>query len=252
MNIVVACKIVPDDQDIQVAGDHTLDFSRAHEIVSAYDLNAIEAAVCLRATCEDGFLKALSVGPKSIDDSKTKKNILARGVDELIMTADDACADLDARSAAAELAKLVGKAGDVDLIIVGDGSADLYAKQTGVQLAAALDVPYVSGVVSLAAADGKVACKRVLESVSEDVEVALPAVVSVSPDIAVPRICGMKDILSAGKKPQVVEPAADVLDASVEVVSILAPKQADRKRDVADASESGAVEKFAAALKAAL
>ena len=47
MNIVVCCKVVPDDQDIQVAADGTLDYSKAKPIVSAYDLNAIEAAALL-------------------------------------------------------------------------------------------------------------------------------------------------------------------------------------------------------------
>ena len=52
MNIVVCCKVVPDDQDIQVAADGTLDYSKAKPIVSAYDLNAIEAAVQLASTHE--------------------------------------------------------------------------------------------------------------------------------------------------------------------------------------------------------
>ena len=44
MNIIVAFKVVPDDQDIQVAGDRTLDYSKAKNTVSTYDLNAFEAA----------------------------------------------------------------------------------------------------------------------------------------------------------------------------------------------------------------
>ena len=34
MNIIVSCKIVPDDQDIQVASDRTLDYSKAKGTVS--------------------------------------------------------------------------------------------------------------------------------------------------------------------------------------------------------------------------
>ena len=44
MKIVVAFKVVPDDQDIQVSADGSLDFSKAHQVVSTYDLNAMEAA----------------------------------------------------------------------------------------------------------------------------------------------------------------------------------------------------------------
>jgi electron transfer flavoprotein beta subunit len=249
MNIIVACKIVPDDQDIQVAADGSLDFSRAHEIVSTYDLNAIEAAAQLAAANEGSALKAISVGPKKADDSKTKKNILARGVDELFLAADDALDDLDAFATAAELAKLVEAAGGADLVVVGDGSADLYAKQTGAQLAAAMDVPYVSGAVSMEAAGGKLAVKRVLESVSETLEVPLPAVVAVSPDAALPRIAGMKDILAAGKKPMAVSAAAAGVPAAVETVSVKAPEQADRKQQIFEGDDVAA---FAAAVKSAL
>lgn len=47
MNIAVLVKVVPDDQDIQVRADRTLDLSKAKPKVSEYDLNAIEAAVQL-------------------------------------------------------------------------------------------------------------------------------------------------------------------------------------------------------------
>ena len=163
------------------------------------------------------------------------------------MTADDAVADLDAFATAAELAKLVEKAGGFDLIICGDGSADLYAKQTGVQLAAKLDVPYLSEVVSVEAADGKVVCKRLLATEVETVEVPLPAVIAVSPDVAQPRIAGMKQILAAGKKPQAVEAADAPAAAVVETVAVKAPEQADRACKVFED-----VNEFVAAVKAAL
>ena len=35
MNIVAAFKVVPDDQDIQVASDRSLDYSKAKNTVSA-------------------------------------------------------------------------------------------------------------------------------------------------------------------------------------------------------------------------
>ena len=82
------------------------------------------------------------------------REALARGIEELFLTADDAAAGFDAFATAAELAKLAEAAGGFDAIVVGDGSADLYAKQTGVQLAATLDVPYVSAVVEAKAEGG--------------------------------------------------------------------------------------------------
>ena len=248
MKIVVPCKVVADDQDIVAASDGSLDMSKAKLVISAYDLNAIEAAAQLASANEGSSVKAISVGSAKIGaDSKLKKNILARGVDELFMTADDACADLDAFATAAELKKLVEKAGGADLVICGDGSADLYAKQTGVQLASALDVPYLSEVISIEAAENKVVCKRQLSDCVETVEVSLPAVVAVSPDIALPRIAGMKDILAAGKKPMSVETAKDVVCTQVETVAIKAPEQADRACKIFEDTDE-----FIAAVKAVL
>ena len=94
--------------------------------------------------------------------------------------------------------------------------------------------------------------ERTLEDVVETVEVPLPAVVSVTPDIALPRIPGMKDILAAGKKPMNVAGAEGSYANAIEVVDCKAPEQADRKLEIIDASEDGAIEKFAAAIKAAL
>ena len=44
MKIVVAVKVVPDDQDIFVSPDRSLDYSKAKPKISEYDKNALEAA----------------------------------------------------------------------------------------------------------------------------------------------------------------------------------------------------------------
>ena len=252
MNIIVPIKVLADDQDIVVAADRSLDDSKAHRIVSTYDLNAIEAAAQLAAANEGSNVVAVTVGGADIDDSKLKKNVLARGVDELYMTADDACKGLDARATAVALAELVSKVGDFDVVLCGDGSADNYAQQVDVQLAAKLGLPVVTAATKITAKDGALEVERTLEDVVEVVEVPLPAVVSVAPDIALPRIPGMKDILAAGKKPSSVNAASDVAAAVVDVVETKAPQQAERKMEMLDASVDGDLEKFAAALKAAL
>ena len=156
--------------------------------MSAYDLNAIEAAAQLAAANEGSNVVAVTVGGADIDDSKLKKNVLARGVDELYMTADDACKGLDARATAVALAELVSKVGDFDVVLCGDGSADNYAQQVDVQLAAKLGLPVVTAATKITAKDGALEVERTLEDVVEVVEVPLPAVVSVAPDIALPRI----------------------------------------------------------------
>ena len=252
MNIVVAVKVVPDDQDIQVTAAGELDMSRAPQAISAYDLNAIEAAAQLAAAAGDSTVSVVTVGGSKIDDSKLKKNILARGTDRLYMVADDAAADLDAHATAAALAAQIQAIGDVDVVFCGDGSADNYAQQVDVQLAAALGVPSVNGVVKVEANGATITAERKLEDVVEVVEIPLPCVLAVSPDVALPRIPGMKDILKAGKKPMEVGAAGELAAAAVKTVEVKAPEAVERKLDVKDAAEDGAIEAFAAAIKAAL
>ena len=235
-----------------MSADGTLDYSKAKNTVSAYDLNAIEAAAQLAAANEGSNVVAVTVGGADIDDSKLKKNVLARGVDELYMTADDACKGLDARATAVALAELVSKVGDFDVVLCGDGSADNYAQQVDVQLAEALGLPVVTAVSAVSVEGAVATCDRMLETQLQTVQVDLPAVISVVPDIALPRIPGMKDILAAGKKPSSVNAASDVAAAVVDVVETKAPQQAERKMEMLDASVDGDLEKFAAALKAAL
>ena len=252
MNIVVAVKVVPDDQDIQITAAGELDMSKAHQVISTYDLNAIEAAAQMAAAVGDSKVSVVTVGPAAIDDSKLKKNILARGADELFMVADDAYADLDARATAEALAAELAKAGDFDVIFCGDGSADNYAQQVDVQLAYKLGIPCVNGVVKTESNGAAITATRKLEDSIETVELACPCLVAVMPDIALPRIPGMRDILAAGKKPMNVGGADAAPAASIETVEIKAPEAAERKLDVKDASEDGAIEAFAAAIKSAL
>lgn len=252
MNIVVPIKVLADDQDIVVAADRSLDDSKAHRIVSTYDLNALEAAVQLAADYEGSKVIAVSVADAKADDSKLKKGVLARGVDELVMIADDACAGLDAHATAAVLAQMIDELDAADLIVCGDGSADNYAQQVDVQLADALNLPVATAVCAISVEGATATCDRMLETQLQTVQINLPAVISVVPDVALPRIPGMKDILAAGKKPSVVNAAPEMAPAAIEVASTLAPQQAERRLEVLDASVDGDIEKFAAALKAAL
>ena len=252
MKIAAAFKVVPDDQDIKVAGDRTLDYSKAKNTISVYDLNALEVAAQLAAEVEGSAAVAITAGPASIDEAKLKKSALARGVDELFMTADDACAGMDAKATAAELAKLVAQIGDVDLVVCGDGSADNYAQQVDVQLACKLGWPVVNAATKVTCKGDVLEVERTLEDAVEVVEVALPAVVSVTPDAAEPRIPGMKDILAAGKKPTSLVAVPAIPEPTVETLSIAGIKAAERQMKIFDMSVSGDVAAFAAELKSAL
>lgn len=255
MKIVTLFKVVPDDQDLQTAPDGTLDASGAKPVASSFDLSAIEAATLL-AEADDGIeLIALSAGPASIDDSKLKKNILARGPGSLHYVVDDRLQDADTHTTAVVLATALKAIGDVDLVVCGDGSADVYAQQVGIQVAELLGLPVLNAVSAVSLAEEKATVERTLEHERETLEVPLPAVICVSSDIAAPRICGMKEILAAGRRPVVTHDLDELgvsVRPSVQIVQTTVPAPVDRRHELFDASVDGDIQRFAAALAAAI
>lgn len=249
MKIVVAVKVVADDQDILVANDRSLDYSKAHQVISSYDKNAIEAAAQL-AAANDGSVVVISAATTKATDAKLKKDILSRGVDELFMVTDDSLETADSRATAKVLKKIIDeKVPDYDLVVTGDGSADFYAGQVNIQLAAALGVPVINEVTAMTVEGDKLVVDRTLETEVETVEVGLPAVVAVSPSIGEPRIPGMREILAAGKKPSTVEDLGEVTESTIVINEIKAPELTPRKNKI---FEEGEIEAFAAAVAEAI
>ncbi len=124
----------------------------------------------------------------------------------------------------------------------------MFAGAVDAQLAALLDVPCLNKVTKITADGDKVVVERTLDTVVEEIEVPLPAVLAVSPEIAQPRITGMKDIMAAGKKPAHVDPI-DAVEGAVEVAEIKAPEAAPRKQVILGEDD---IDKFAAALAEAI
>src|SRR5512133_2165363 len=104
MNIVVCVKLTPDAGDIETRPDGSISLARAEWIIGGFDLQAMEAGVQL-AEATGGKVTALSAGPRPASNSKLKKDILARGPDELVMVVDDILQDADTYTTALVLAQ---------------------------------------------------------------------------------------------------------------------------------------------------
>ena len=113
-------------------------------------------------------------------------------------------------------------------------------------------MPIATSVVGLSVRGGIATATRALEDCVETVELGLPAVVSVTPDFATPRIPGMKDILAAGKRPMNVSGADAAPQPTLETIELAAPEKTERNPTIVSASEDGAIDKPAEAVKAAL
>ena len=251
MKILVGCKVVPEEQDIAVNGE-TLELSKANPKISQFDLNALQAAVDIKEQNADANIKVLSIGGKSLENTKVRKDILSRGADELVVISNDKFENL-LPCDTAEMFKQAASNLGFDLIVCGDGSGDLFAGQTGLRVGALLDIPAincVNKIVSVGAT--KIVVQRELENEIEELEIALPALICVSTDINTPAIPGMKAILAAAKKPVNAMDSNFDLSGVVELKEVKAPKKKDRLKVIVEGDGDDKVAEFAANFKKVL
>ncbi|WP_025123901.1 MULTISPECIES: electron transfer flavoprotein [unclassified Serratia (in: enterobacteria)] len=253
MKIITCYKLIPEEQDITVNSDGSLNLSKADAKISQFDLNAVEAANALKQQYDDVHVVAMSVGGEALANAKGRKDILSRGPDELVVVCDAGLEGLLPQQTASLLAAAAQKTG-FDLILCGDGSADLYAQQVGLLLGEALGIPAINGVSRILGLRGdQLQVERTLEDEIETLSLTLPAVVAVSTDINAPQIPSMKAILGAAKKPvqawQRSELQLEECSPYTSLVSVQAPQQKARARIIIEGDGEEQIAEFAEYLR---
>lgn len=253
MKILVCFKIVPDEQDIVVNADHTLTLDHAEKIIGPYDFNAVEAAMQIKESLDGTNVYALTAGGSCVGEAKMKKTILSRGPEAMYGVMDDRLAEADSHMVTEVLKAAVEKIGDIDLIICGEGSGDYYQQQVGNMLGQKLGWATLNGISKVEAQADRLIVERNTETEVEEYEVSLPAVISVTSDINLPRIATFKEIMGAGKKTCTIWSLEDIqMDPQPQVrfTKTLAPEQTDRKKVIVEGDTAEAVSKFYEYIKA--
>lgn len=197
MKIITCFKLVPEEQDITVTPEHSLNFDRAEAKISQFDLNAIEAAAQLAGGGDE--IAALTVGG-SVTKFKSPQRCVIPRARCAFMVQDAQMEHALPKETALALASAAEKIG-FDLLLFGEGSGDIYAQQVGLLTGELLKLPVINAVSHIQRDGDKIIVERTLEEDVEIIELTLPAVLCVTSDINVPRIPSMKAILGAGKKP---------------------------------------------------
>jgi len=198
VNISVCIKRTPDTETrVTIAGDGvSVDPAGVKYIVSPYDEMAVEAALRTKEAAGDGQVTVVSLG--SEDSVETLRSGLAMGADAALLLQGDVTMDglATAKALTAEL-----ETRDDALVLFGVKAADDDQQQVGPMVATLLGRPCVTAVASFEVHDGQVTCHREVEGGTEVVEVALPAVVTVTKGEFEPRYASLKGIMAAKRKP---------------------------------------------------
>jgi len=197
VNIIVCVKQVPaKDAPLSIAGNWIKESDIGFEM-NEPDSYALEEALRLKEK-HGGEVIALSLGPERV--KQTIKEALAKGADRGIHIADENFAQLDPLGAAKVLAAAIGKE-KYDLVLTGLQSDDHGFGQTGVLLAALLNLTHATIIMQIEVQDGKMKVKRELEAGwFQFVECPLPALLSIQSGINKVRYATLKGIMAAKKK----------------------------------------------------
>lgn len=197
MNVVVCMKQVPDTTARKVLGpDFTLDRESVESVINPFDEYAIEAALQIKET-SGGEVSILTMGPPSAND--TLRKALAMGADRAVLVTDPALHGSDWYGTCTVLAAAL-RTLSFDLVLTGMESTDARMGLVPAGLAELLDLPLVSLVTTIEASDGTLRANRQTATGYQNIEAALPAVVSVVKGANEPRYPSLKGIMAAKRK----------------------------------------------------
>jgi len=232
VKIIVPIKQVPETTAVNLdEKTGTMIREGVESIVNPLDLYAIECALQLHEA-HGGDMVALSMGPMRAE--KALREAVAMGCDSAVLLSDKAFAGSDTWATGYALAAAIRKLAPFDLIICGERATDGDTGQVGPGIAAFLDLPVATYVGKLDEITKRSArLRRLVEGGYEQLEIQLPAVLTVVKEIAAPRLPTLRGKQRSRKidipvwKPHDldIEPAKIGLDGSpTRVVKIFCPK----------------------------
>jgi len=181
-------------------------------VLSPFDENAVEAAMRIK-DLHECKITILSLGNNL--HREVVKNPLTMGADEVVLLEDEAYEGGDSWATARALAQAIKRIGDYDLILCGRQAADWDAGQVGLGMAEMLSIPSISLARKIEVMNGKAVVERVCEGGYEIVEIALPALITVSNELGQPRYGTLEGVLaSVAKQPIVWKPEDIGMDPS--------------------------------------
>jgi electron transfer flavoprotein beta subunit len=196
-------------------------------VVNGFDEHAVEAALRIKDT-QEAKVTVLALGKSfSID---VMRKLLAMGADEMVLVQDPAIDDtIDSRVTAQLLRAAIQKLGDFDLILCGRQASDWDNAQVPLILTEELGIPCVTIAKKIEVNNGVVQVERVISEGQEVVEVPLPALVTVSNELGLPRYPTMRAIMAANRKRPSMWKLADlevdstVLQPQLQLVDLFVP-----------------------------
>ena len=176
-------------------------------VLNGFDENAVEAALRIK-DITPATITIVSVGKDFVMD--VVKKPLAMGADNLILLSDTHFETLDSFATATVLAAGIRKLSEPDLILCGRQASDWDNAQVPLGLAEFLGLTCVTVAQKVDTDGTSLTIEQVSSDGYQEIMTTLPALVTVSNEIGVPRYPTLRGIMAAGRKEPVIYSAADL------------------------------------------
>ncbi|MEA3548957.1 MAG: electron transfer flavoprotein subunit beta/FixA family protein [Thermodesulfobacteriota bacterium] len=198
MNIFVCIKQVPDAKDVRLDPEtNTLAREGVQSIINPYDRHALEEAVRLKEKYS-GTVTVISMGPPQAE--VILREAVSCGADQCVLVSDRAFAGADTLATTYTIAMAIKKSGKPDLVLCGKQAIDGDTAQVGPGLAERLNMPYVTCVRKINDFDNDILLlERMMDDGYDELEVRLPALLTVIKEINTPRLPSLKGKMKAKK-----------------------------------------------------
>ncbi len=218
MKIVTCIKQTFDTEaKIVVGGDGQISDEGVNMILNPYDEYAVEEAIKTKEK-DGGEVVVVTVGGDKAQEAL--RYSLAMGADRAVLINDPALEKADSHAVSVALAKLLSdKEAGYDVIFAGKEAVDDGAAQVPSRLAAKLDLALANVVVAVELADGKATVTREIDGGTEELEMALPALISAQKGLNEVRYPSLPGIMKAKRKPLDVVSLADLGLSAEDVAS---------------------------------
>lgn len=198
MKIIVCIKQVPGTNEVKMDPvTNTIIRENVPAIINPFDTYAIEEAVRIKEKC-GADIYGLSMGIPAASDMLRES--ISLGIDKALLLTDRKFAGADTLATSYALSMGVEKIGDYDLIICGKQATDGDTAQVGPSLAKTLGIAYATDISKIIEIKkDSIHCMKITDDGYEEIEIKLPALITVVKEINMPRLPSIKSMKTAKK-----------------------------------------------------
>lgn len=196
MKIIVCIKQVPGTNEVKMDPvTNTIIRENVPAIINPFDTYAIEEAVRIKEKY-NADIYGLSMGIPAAQEMLRES--ISLGIDKAMLLTDRKFAGADTLATSYALSRGVEKIDDYDLIICGKQATDGDTAQVGPSLAKTLGIAYATNISKIIEIKKDyMHCMKITDDGYEEIEIKLPALITVVKEINMPRLPSIKSIKKA-------------------------------------------------------